>query len=504
MGGFSSITGQDTIVNADNASFNGTERGGVLATNGQLWVGSTVVNAGGTHINVGVLTSPGGTLSIGYSSPNITLDVTGGGLEVLTLSDDVGTIVTPSGGNIQLVGHVVEAGATKFSTVTAGTHLLNINPMSSSRWIVDPLGFNGTHTTIASAIASATSGDTIFIMPGTYTENITLKAGVNMCSYPTEAVGVLTSHVIIKGTSTLTTGNVSVSGIQFRTNGTYCIAISGGRLELSDCFIYGIDFNAINATGGTLKLYNCQSNVTNGTGALLTATASSISFQDCNIIDDTTNPSTFGNASSLTMTTTTYSGYFTLSGTAAIQISNSFLSNSNNTYTIGGSIGGAFYNCFISTGSASALTITASQPVSVSSCIINSSNTNAITGAGTIKYGLLSFTSTSSLINTTTQVPLVSSNDAAKITTPGAYPYTTVPQDNVILVDTSSARTITPLASPTTGQMHRIKDNVGSAAANNITITPSGKNIDGAASYVINNAYGAVDIVYNGTQWNVF
>lgn len=88
------------------------------------------------------------------------------------------------------------------------------------------------------------------------------------------------------------------------------------------------------------------------------------------------------------------------------------------------------------------------------------------------------------------------------ITTPGAYPYTTLTSDFVILVDSSAARTITPLGSPTTGQMYRIKDNIGSAATNNITITPSGKNIDGAASIVINTNYGSLDIVYNGTQWN--
>jgi hypothetical protein len=95
------------------------------------------------------------------------------------------------------------------------------------------------------------------------------------------------------------------------------------------------------------------------------------------------------------------------------------------------------------------------------------------------------------------------SGQVVKITTPGAYPYTTLTTDFVILVDTTSARTIIPLGSPTTGTMYRIKDNVGSAAANNITITPSGKNIDGVASFTINNNYGAVDIVYNGTQWNV-
>ncbi len=141
--------------------------------------------------------------------------------------------------------------------------------------------------------------------------------------------------------------------------------------------------------------------------------------------------------------------------------------------------------------------------VTLGSLVVNSSNTNVIAGAGTVNYGALVFNGTSSTISTTTQVPEVLSNNAVKVTTPGAYPYTTIPQDTLILVDTSSPRTITPLASPTTGQVHRIKDNVGSGNSNNITITPSGKNIDGASSFVINTNYGSVDIVYNGTQWNV-
>ncbi|HEY3527461.1 MAG TPA: hypothetical protein VGK47_14795 [Nitrososphaeraceae archaeon] len=46
-----------------------------LVTNGQLWIGSTALNAGSTHINVGVLTSPNASVIIGYSTPNITLTV---------------------------------------------------------------------------------------------------------------------------------------------------------------------------------------------------------------------------------------------------------------------------------------------------------------------------------------------------------------------------------------------------------------------------------------------
>lgn len=97
---------------------------------------------------------------------------------------------------------------------------------------------------------------------------------------------------------------------------------------------------------------------------------------------------------------------------------------------------------------------------------------------------------------------MVSSNDAIRVVVPLAYPYTTVPQDALIKVDTNAARTIIPLANPTTGQKHIIKDTVGLAGGNNITITPSGKNIDGAASLVINTNYGNATIVYTGTEWS--
>lgn len=95
------------------------------------------------------------------------------------------------------------------------------------------------------------------------------------------------------------------------------------------------------------------------------------------------------------------------------------------------------------------------------------------------------------------------SGRVVKTTVPGAYPYTTLTTDYVILVDTSAARTINLIAAPVTGTTYRIKDDVGTAAANNITVTPNAGTIDGAASYVINTNWGSIDIVHSGTSWRV-
>ena len=84
-----------------------------------------------------------------------------------------------------------------------------------------------------------------------------------------------------------------------------------------------------------------------------------------------------------------------------------------------------------------------------------------------------------------------------------AISYQVLNTDAIIGVSSTAApRTITmPASSLVTGQRWTIKDESGGAAANNITISGNGKNIDGAATYVITTNYGAVDIYYNGTNF---
>lgn len=99
MAGNSSVVGLETITFTDNMSFDGTARGGAMTTNGQLWIGSTL----GRHVKLGNLTSPNGTVTIGYSSPNITLDVNGG-LVGRTITGDTGGPLNPLAGNWNILG----------------------------------------------------------------------------------------------------------------------------------------------------------------------------------------------------------------------------------------------------------------------------------------------------------------------------------------------------------------------------------------------------------------
>lgn len=72
----------------------------------------------------------------------------------------------------------------------------------------------------------------------------------------------------------------------------------------------------------------------------------------------------------------------------------------------------------------------------------------------------------------------------------------------VHFVNTSSARSLTLPAVATTLCLV-VKDITGSAASNNITITPASGTIDGSATYLIDWNYGAVTVVSDGTNYYV-
>lgn len=112
MPGFSSITGQESVMFADNASFDGTKRGGVITTDGQFWIGNSV----SPRVRVGTITSPLGTIAIGYAAPNITIDLAGGGTGIDSIGVDASTppgtnpVLPTAGGLVTITGGQVAAG----------------------------------------------------------------------------------------------------------------------------------------------------------------------------------------------------------------------------------------------------------------------------------------------------------------------------------------------------------------------------------------------------------
>lgn len=103
---------ENDVLLCENVNFNpglAKPHPGLITTDGELIIGSTALNAGGTHLNIGEITSPGGSITVGYSSPNITIDVVGGGTAVEQITVDNSTVpgtnpVLPLAGNVTITG----------------------------------------------------------------------------------------------------------------------------------------------------------------------------------------------------------------------------------------------------------------------------------------------------------------------------------------------------------------------------------------------------------------
>lgn len=101
MAGFSSVGSGASAVStmiADNVNFTGSGDAPTVNTNGQLLIGST----SSPSIQVGTITSPLGTVTIGYTNPNITLDVSSSvqsGSTNLGITQSAGTTLTVNASN---------------------------------------------------------------------------------------------------------------------------------------------------------------------------------------------------------------------------------------------------------------------------------------------------------------------------------------------------------------------------------------------------------------------
>lgn len=264
----------------------------------------------------------------------------------------------------------------------------------------------GDFTTITDALATATSGITIFIYPGTYTENITLKAGVNLIGLP---ISYDAPSVTISGTTTATySGDVKCQGINFTPNGaTAAIVFSGTSatdlvLDKSNISIVGA--TGITSTNPNANLYLIYSGVSgDGINILFNITSiGSINFKYSSISGGTC-PIAAGLVNIFNCDLGNLGIQST--GTSQIQCVGSYINNSNFQFAEVGGSGVNFISlCEILTGSATAITIDAGKTLSLSNCNIQSSNTNAIAGSGTLNYSDLTFSASSSTIENTLSI----------------------------------------------------------------------------------------------------
>ncbi len=297
------------------------------------------------------------------------------------------------------------------------------NRYAVAKWIVDPTAGNGTHTTISAALTSASSGDDIFIRPGTYTGNLTAKAGVNLIAWNPDLAG----NVTIVGTITCNvSGTVNFSGLRLQTNGANILVASGSSaqtINFYNCYFNCTNFTGLNGansnTSSSINLYNCSGDM--GTTGI---SFCFLGFHGGSIYN-TFITNSGGTANSVGIgagTLRCYNSQFFLtlqpSSTGQFYLESCSVDTSAVNLTCVNSIASSgssvAIGCNFSSGTASAITVNSTQPFSLLRSSINSSNTNTVTGSGTLNYSPIAFYGSSSGMNITTQTPLATGPGASK------------------------------------------------------------------------------------------
>lgn len=295
------------------------------------------------------------------------------------------------------------------------------NNYATAKFIVSSTPGQGNYTTIAAALTAASSGDTIFLKTGTYTENITMKDSVNLTAFECDGTASVqgssvTANVTILGTITASySGNATISGILCKTNGATAISMTGSnvcRLNMVNCTIYANDAIGITLNNSTSVL-NCLTCILRigSSQQMIAATATGgVDIENC-IVNNAGSPvqSTIaagrivlnaGDIQGLCFTTSSAGGVF---ANACYWGSD----GTNPLITTAGTGTSEIYNSYLSVSAAAAVTAGSGTTINLGNCEINSSASNAITGAGTVNYGGLVFTNSANTITASTTVGYV-------------------------------------------------------------------------------------------------
>jgi hypothetical protein len=355
---------------------------------------NTALN-GVSHFNSGDFTNDEGFISLSGSGVGQTLTAQTGGP------------LSPTAGNWNIFGLGETSTSGSVSTVSI------LSPRVA-KFVVDPVLNVGTHQTITAALAAAVSGETIFVRPGTYTENPSLKAGVDIVSFDTESQ---TPNVTIIGKLTASyAGTATIGGIRIQTNGDNCVSVTGAStiLNLTECYVAAVNNTAISVTNGMLNFLRSNGDTTttataffvlNGGGCFMqfsqvlnsgNSSAQNINT-DANLIfnhSDIATPITVAGAGSINAYA---SIFFSLSGPALTQNSSAVVEMNAR-------------ECFFASATTSAISVGSGAQITVDNSTIRAAVAAGIAGAGSVKAAGIVFEDGATSIN------------AASVTTLATFP----------------------------------------------------------------------------------
>lgn len=290
------------------------------------------------------------------------------------------------------------------------------NRYATSQIIVAPTIAEGAmFTSIASAItyAAANGLKNIFIKPGTYTENLTLPANINLTGFTGDSITPLVT--IVGKISCTDAGRRTISNIKLQSNADNILSVTGSAataVNLQNCFLTisgatGINYTSSSSSSG-IDIVDCAGDVASNHALFVSSGAGGIAFYRCIFTGSgwTTTASTTSVSVVSFNQGTTIRGALSCSGTGFFVFSqnsniNSSIANTT-TLTTSGTAITVINNAVFSSGTASAISIGAGTTVKITECSIDSSNANIITGAGTLEAGLVKSNRTSGTFNPTT------------------------------------------------------------------------------------------------------
>lgn len=274
-------------------------------------------------------------------------------------------------------------------------------------------GKRGTYSTIQSAIDAAalnSSIGTVFIRPGTYLEDITLKSGINIIGL---SDGGRTPNAVIAGQITHnTSGTVTITGVRLagRDGAAGCLYVTGSVgsfVNLYNCYILvgsstGIAMDTTSSTAMVRVLYCTGLSFSSGAPKRLFSCSGNgnlLFFATRFVIDNDFPgaPSTFSSTGTLRVEHSIIRDQIETTGTGRIAATHSNFNTSGynaKALSIGAdatSTTGENYlkMCNIFSGTATAMTIT--SKLNLFNTSISTSNVTPIDGAGELFYSCVDY-----------------------------------------------------------------------------------------------------------------
>lgn len=313
--------------------------------------------------------------------------------------------------------------------------------------------FTSINAAISAINAASLSPSRIFLTDPIYNESFTVP---NLCNISTNTSGANAYGSVINGKISFGVigGSFTISNMRINnTSNDYCLSVSNGIARLQNVNMLGTNFDLIQVTGqGSVTMDGGLLNLNAANISLLQSSSSgSLLFKNVQFVNDgfSTKSSSVSNGVCF-ITFCTGVGVFTSSATGIVSIENSDINNVgiNITPLTSGGTGDFVTNSFLQGGTQPVLTI--ASTCTISTCSLDSTAANIISGTGTLIYSDLTFTDSAKTLGAAlTKTPLTTLIGTLHLNPltflAGSIPYA------------SADGTISPLVKATDGDVLQLK-----------------------------------------------